>query len=231
MRNGGCILATYSSGEQTRNALIQAAGELAAEVGFDNIATRAIASRAGENAGSIHYHFGGKENLFKAVLMEATREMRETTIPEIFAHYEPVLTTPEGQAAVVRALVQSMIRSFFGNDEPLWHCQALFQVLRKESDLRDFIVQEVLTPFKMIEKTLFKSICPGMSAMEADLHFLILTAPIWFHADYMDVILGILGVERYSEEYLRMMEEILVRQTLLFFELPRKGNTERGEDR
>lgn len=221
-------MATYSSSEQTRNALIRAAGELAAEVGFDNVSTRAIASRAGENTGSIHYHFGGKENLFKEVLMEATRDMRETTIPDIFAHYEPVLATPEGQSAVVRALVHSMIRSFFGNDDPLWHCQALFQVLRKASDLRDFIVQEVLTPFKMIEKTLFKSICPGMSAMEADLHFLILTTPIYFHADNMDVILGALGMEKYSNEYIEKMEDILVRQTLLFFGLPDATN-ERSE--
>lgn len=217
-------MATYSSSEQTRNALIRAAGELAAEVGFDNVSTRAIASRAGENAGSIHYHFGGKKNLFKEVLMEATRDMRETTIPNIFAHYEPVLATLEGQSAVVRALVHSIIRSFFGNDDPLWHCQALFQVLRKESDLRDFIVREVLTPLKMIEKSLFRAIHPDMTSMEADLHFLILTAPVCFHADYMDVILGILEVERYPEEYLRKMEEILVRQTLRYFGLPEATN-------
>ena len=150
--------------------------------------------------------------------------MRETTIPNIFAHYEPVLATPEGQSAVVRALVHSIIRSFFGNDDPLWHCQALFQVLRKESDLRDFIVREVLTPLKMIEKSLFRAIHPDMTSMEADLHFLILTAPVCFHADYMDVILGILEVERYPEEYLRKMEEILVRQTLRYFGLPEATN-------
>jgi hypothetical protein len=40
----------------------------------------------------------------------------------------------------------------------------------------------------------------------------------------MDVILGILGMERYSEEYLRKMEEILVRQTLRYFGLPEAMN-------
>jgi AcrR family transcriptional regulator len=222
------FLATYSSGEQTRNALIQATGELAAEVGFDNVSTRAIATRAGENAGSIHYHFGGKENLFKAVLMQATLEMRERTIPEILAHFGPVLDTPEGQGKVVRALVHSIIHSFFGNDEPLWRCQVLFQVLRKESDLRDFLVKEVLIPFTAITESLFGRIRPGMSKEESFLHFLILTTPIYFHADYMDVILDIQGMELYSKGYVQKMEDIITRQTLLFFGLPDAAG-ERGE--
>ncbi len=221
-------MATYSSGEQTRNALIQAAGELAAEVGFDNVSTRAIASRAGENAGSIHYHFGGKDYLFKAVLMEATRDLREETIPKILSHFEPVIDTPEGQADVVRALVHSVVHSFFKTDEPIWHCQALFQVLRKEGDLRDFLVKEVLIPFTSITESLFRCICPGMKQEEYFLHFLILTTPIYFHADNMDVILGVLGMEKYSNEYIQKMGDILVRQTLLFFGLPDATN-ERSE--
>ena len=221
-------MGTYSSGEQTRNALIQATGELAAEVGFDNVSTRAIASRAGENAGSIHYHFGGKEHLFKAVLMEATRDLREETIPKILSCFEPSIDTPEGQADVVRALVHSMVHSFFKRDESIWHCQAFFQVLRKEGELRDFLVNEVLVPFTKITESLFRCIRPGMKQEECFLHFLILTTPIYFHADNMDVILGALGMEKYSNEYIEKMEDILVRQTLLFFGLPDATN-ERSE--
>ena len=225
------VLATYSSGEQTRNALIQAAGELAAEVGFDNVSTRAIASRAGENAGSIHYHFGGKEYLFKAVLMEATRDLREETIPKILSYFEPSIDTPERQAGVVRVLVHSMVHSFFKKtDEPIWHCQALFQVLRKEGELRDFLVNEVLVPFTKITESLFRCIRPGMKQEECFLHFLILTTPVYFHADNMDVILGALGMEKYSNEYIQKMEDILVRQTLLFFGLPDATNERSGRE-
>lgn len=221
-------MATYSSSEQTRSALIQAAGELAAEVGFDNVSTRAVAARAGENPGSIHYHFGGKENLFKAVLMEATQDLREETIPAILANFEPAFDTREGQAEAVRSLVHTMIHSFFRTGGPLWQCQALFQVLRKESALRDFLMKEVLTPYMIINESLFKHICPDMSREEALLHFFILVTPVCFHADYMDVILGVLGVDEYSEEYLQAMESIIVRQTLLFFGL-QDATRERGE--
>lgn len=223
-------MATYSSGEQTRNALIQATGELAAEVGFDNVSTRAIASRAGENAGSIHYHFGGKEKLFKTVLMEATRDLREEMIPKILTYLEPVLDTPEGQAKAVRVLVHSMVHSFFKSGEPLWRCQVLFQVLRKESDLREFLVEEVLIPFTKITESLFQWIRPGMSAEDYFLQFLILTTPVYFHADYMDVILGVLGKELYSNEYIQKMEDIIVRQTLLFFGLPDTPSERSGQE-
>jgi len=63
----------YASSEQTKEALINAAGELAAETGFPNVSTRAIAERANENIGSIHYHFGGKEQLFEAVVQEVVK--------------------------------------------------------------------------------------------------------------------------------------------------------------
>ncbi|MCJ7600062.1 MAG: TetR/AcrR family transcriptional regulator, partial [Desulfobulbaceae bacterium] len=59
-------MATYETSLKTREALINAAGELAAEVGFASVSTRAIAVLAKENAGSIHYHFGSKEKLFEA---------------------------------------------------------------------------------------------------------------------------------------------------------------------
>jgi AcrR family transcriptional regulator len=48
-------MATYETSLKTREALINAAGELAAEVGFASVSTRAIAVLAKENAGSIHY--------------------------------------------------------------------------------------------------------------------------------------------------------------------------------
>ena len=66
-------MTTYSSGDSTKMKIINAAGELAAEVGFTNVTTRAVADRSGENIGSIHYHFGGKDGLFEAVIREAMK--------------------------------------------------------------------------------------------------------------------------------------------------------------
>ena len=55
-------------GEKTREALIEAAGELAAERGWANVAARDVCDLAGVNCASVNYWFGGREQLYEAVL-------------------------------------------------------------------------------------------------------------------------------------------------------------------
>lgn len=55
-------------GEKTREALIEAAGELAAERGWANVAARDVCDMAGVNCASVNYWFGGRDQLYEAVL-------------------------------------------------------------------------------------------------------------------------------------------------------------------
>jgi AcrR family transcriptional regulator len=52
---------------RTRGALLESAGEIFAEVGFQAASIRAICARAGSNVAAVHYHFGTKEALYEAV--------------------------------------------------------------------------------------------------------------------------------------------------------------------
>lgn len=54
-----------------RRALLDAARDLLVEVGFDRATLKAIGERAGVNAAMIHYYFGSKEGLSRAVLHDA----------------------------------------------------------------------------------------------------------------------------------------------------------------
>lgn len=56
-----------SSQEETRWRLLQAASEVFAEVGYRAATTREIARRAEVNLAAIHYHFGDKASLYRAV--------------------------------------------------------------------------------------------------------------------------------------------------------------------
>lgn len=55
-------------GEQTRAALIEAAGELAAELGWPNVQAKHVCERAGVNTASVNYWFGGRDALYESVL-------------------------------------------------------------------------------------------------------------------------------------------------------------------
>jgi AcrR family transcriptional regulator len=56
--------------EEARQKLIQAAGQVFAEVGYDAATVRQITDRAEVNVASINYHFGDKLNLYREVLSE-----------------------------------------------------------------------------------------------------------------------------------------------------------------
>jgi AcrR family transcriptional regulator len=52
----------------TRAELLEAAGQIFAEKGFDRATGREICERAGANPAAINYHFGGMEGLYAAVI-------------------------------------------------------------------------------------------------------------------------------------------------------------------
>lgn len=66
-------MGTLQDSIKTRKKLIQAAGELFADKGFDGVSVREIISKAGTSLNAMNYHFKTKEGLYREVLMEACR--------------------------------------------------------------------------------------------------------------------------------------------------------------
>lgn len=58
---------------ETRREILEAAEECFAASGFVGATTRHVASRASVNIATIHYHFGSKEGLYRAVLEAAEK--------------------------------------------------------------------------------------------------------------------------------------------------------------
>ena len=59
---------------ETRRGILRAAEECFAASGFVGATTRQVAARAGVNVATLHYHFGSKGKLYRAVLDAATRK-------------------------------------------------------------------------------------------------------------------------------------------------------------
>src|SRR4051794_22881115 len=53
---------------QTREAILSAACDVIAEIGFENIRMRQVAERARVSTAALHYHFDTREKLFAAAL-------------------------------------------------------------------------------------------------------------------------------------------------------------------
>jgi AcrR family transcriptional regulator len=63
----------------TRERLLTAASRLFAEHGFRGASVRDICNHAGANPGAVSYHFGGKRQLYRAVLRRATARLADLT--------------------------------------------------------------------------------------------------------------------------------------------------------
>jgi AcrR family transcriptional regulator len=68
VRPAGGALRPSSKGEETRNALLDAAERLFGSKGYAGASLRDIAIDAEVRFGLVHYHFGNKGNLFKAAI-------------------------------------------------------------------------------------------------------------------------------------------------------------------
>jgi len=55
----------------TREQLLETAGQVFSEKGYDGATGKEICERCGANAAAVVYHFGGMENLYREVLNEA----------------------------------------------------------------------------------------------------------------------------------------------------------------
>lgn len=83
--------------EETRQEILRAAAEAFAACGFVGATTRAVAARAGVNVATLHYHFGSKVGLYRAVLGNASRG----TLPVV-----PAGTSAEMVAGLVGGLFE-----------------------------------------------------------------------------------------------------------------------------
>jgi AcrR family transcriptional regulator len=62
-----------SSTTDTKTQIINVAERLFAELGFAGTTLRNVVSEAGVNLAAVHYHFGSKEELFRAVVARFAR--------------------------------------------------------------------------------------------------------------------------------------------------------------
>ena len=65
------VRAQRSDGGATHSRILEAAGELFASTGFAETTNKMIAAQAEVDLASINYHFGSRNSLYQAVLLEA----------------------------------------------------------------------------------------------------------------------------------------------------------------
>lgn len=127
--------------EETRSRLLDAAEQLFAEHGVAGVRIHDITSAAGQrNGGAIHYHFGGKPELFRAVLAR-----RLATI-NLRIHDLLDAVSEDGRQPEVREIITASVTPYVESLAQPWGCDFLRLFVHAIFDQGELVHEEVLGP-------------------------------------------------------------------------------------
>jgi AcrR family transcriptional regulator len=105
--------------EATVAALMKAARSLFADRGYADVATEEIVHRAGVTRGALYHHFkGGKEELFRAVLVEISAETARLVASRALAQHDAWEALAAGADAFLDACTEPDVRRIMLIDGP-----------------------------------------------------------------------------------------------------------------
>ncbi len=128
---------SYQVSENTRRALILAAGELFAQRDVGVVSVREITAKAGVKVNAISYHFGGKDGLVDAVVDYALSHWQTGRFQEYYNQMESQLDTREGGRRAVIGLLQIYYDQTCPRGKPAWHNMFLLRLISDHGRGRD----------------------------------------------------------------------------------------------
>jgi len=135
------------SHDLTRQKIIDAAGEIFADHGFQTATVRDICARAGANVASVNYYFRDKAGLYLEVFRQAT----------CVTHAEIARAAAEGgpPEKVLRGIVFGMCRRMMASERPSWAFRLMAHEMSRPTPAFDTVIEEVISPsYQRLRETL-----------------------------------------------------------------------------
>ncbi|CAN5594664.1 CerR family C-terminal domain-containing protein [soil metagenome] len=125
---------------ETRQRLLEAAGEVFADVGFQRATIRDICQKAGANVAAVNYHFRDKEGLYVEVVRyaEACSLQRHPDAPA-----EAAAAPPEVR---LRMFIGAFLQRAIGQDRLAWHGKMIAKEMSEPTAVLDKIVANEIRP-------------------------------------------------------------------------------------
>src|SRR5690606_6920168 len=101
----------HGPADDARQRLIEAGLELFGRRGYEATSTRQLAARAGVALSAIPYHFGGKAELYRAVVASVAERLEAGVAPAA-ERVEAALARPDLGPEALRALVRQLLQAF-----------------------------------------------------------------------------------------------------------------------
>jgi AcrR family transcriptional regulator len=140
--------------DPTKDRLLEAAGEVFAERGFESATIRAIVDRAGANIASVNYHFGDKEHLYEAAVLHAHRCAMENP---------PRFLEEDSPAEKLRGYIANFLSHVVAIHHTTWHHTLMLREMVAPTRASETLVREAIRPRFDCLREILLELCPGAS--------------------------------------------------------------------
>lgn len=129
-----------TSKENTRDKILNAAGEVFAEQGFEGATIRAITQRAGVNVAAVNYHFRDKAELYTRLMFDAccARKIAD----EVMA--QPIETSKKK----LRTIIFHWLGYMLDPDRPEWQRLLMAREMANPTTALDALVENNIRPLR-----------------------------------------------------------------------------------
>ncbi len=125
--------------DPTRERLLEVAGPVFADRGYQATTIREICAGARANVSAVNYYFGDKLGLYTEVLQQSVRAAQLIAVKNTLDQNMP-------SQEILRALIRARLRSINGKDLPDWHSRLLAHELAQPTPALRQLIDKVTRP-------------------------------------------------------------------------------------
>jgi AcrR family transcriptional regulator len=128
------------SEENTRDKILNAAGEIFAEFGFEGATIRSITERAEVNVAAVNYHFRDKAELYNRVVVDACSAR---------AAWRDAMAKPaDPPEERLRTLISHFLEYMLGPDRPAWKRRLMAREMANPTTALDELIEKNIRPLR-----------------------------------------------------------------------------------
>ncbi len=194
---------------ETQRRIIEAAGEIFADSGYRHTTIRTICDRAHVNVAAVNYHFGGKKNLYLAVLKHARSRTFEEYPLDLAAYAE---RPPEER---LRVFTLSLLSRILHKGEGSLFARLMAHEFIEPTSALDVILEDTIKPnFAFVSTAVRQLLKNAASESSVRLCCASIAGQIFFFFTARPVISRLLYQEGIKEKDIPMVADHITRFSL-----------------
>jgi AcrR family transcriptional regulator len=210
------VLDSTTPRDATQDRVLEAAGQVFADHGYEGATVREICQRAGVNIAAVNYYFRDKERLYiEAVKSACLCQARQFPLPE----------WPAGTPALVK--LKDFIRTFasrmLNNDGPQWHRQLFLREIAHPASACAELVRDHIRPTAQILAGILGELLPDVPEGKRRLIGFSIVGQCIFYRLAQPIIAGLVGEQEFRTYNADLLAEHVTQFSLKGLDLEKPG--------